>query len=100
MKIFIGNRTTTSYDFHLCPGENLYNGSKDLNSKYGQLSSLEIDLLNIASGIYATDLAIMRAERENFIRKIEIDIEVVNFHAFDRIKDKLKYALHILSKDN
>lgn len=100
MKIYIGKKPKKDYDLHLCPDENLYNGSKDLIKYYGNLSSLELDLLNFASGIYASDLAAKRDDREHYIRRIEVDIEIANYHAFERIRDKLKYALHVLSKDN
>jgi 7-cyano-7-deazaguanine synthase in queuosine biosynthesis len=99
VKVSVGSKTT-GYDHHLVPGENLYTGEKSLTSKFGALDSLEVDLLNLASGIYATDLCIKRQERENYIRTIHLEIEVVNPFLLNSIKKELKYALNILSRDN
>ena len=97
--IRIGN-SYNDEDIHLVPNENLYNGSKVLSSIFGRLNSMEIDLLNLTSGIYAADLAIKRKEREEFIRTIELNVEVTNYDAFERTKKDLTFALHLLSKDN
>lgn len=87
-------------DLHLFPGKNLYTGLQYFEKEFGVADSLEEDMLNLASGVYATDLAVKREERENFLRTIELTVEVVNLHAFERIKDKLTSALLILSRDN
>ena len=83
---------------HLFPGQNLYNGAKPLENEFGELNSLEIDLLNVASGIFAADLAIQRDDREFYIRDIEITIDVVNLSSFEQIKDLLESALLTVSK--
>jgi len=92
--------TAQNSDYHFCPGENIYNGSKDFIDNFNSMDSLEEDLLNLASGIYCTDLAVLRNDRERFIRTIDISIEVVNYHLFNQIRDKLRRALFILSSDN
>jgi len=99
IKVHIGINNKGS-DIHLCPGQNLYTGVKPFINEFGNPSSLEQDLFNLASGIYATDLAIQREEREHFIRNIELNVEVINFHAFSRIKDLLEGALLTVSRDN
>jgi len=99
MIVYVGENGVGA-DYHVVPGENLYTGAKPLRNEFGALNSLEEDMLNLASGIYAADLAIKRNDREQFIRTIDFNVEVINIHAFERIKNKLKYALHILSKDN
>lgn len=98
-KVSVGS-ATSGFDYHLVPGENLYTGEKSLTAKFGVLDSLEVDLLNLASGIYATDLCVQRKERENYIRSINLEIEVVNPYFFNSIKKELKYSLNILSRDN
>ncbi len=97
--IYIGENRVTA-DLQLCPGKNLYTGKKPFEKQFGTIDSLEEDLLNVASGIYASDLAIKRNERENYLRSIKLKIEVVNIHAFERIKEKLESSLLILSRDN
>ena len=98
-KVFVSEKTVKD-GVHLFPGQNLYNGSKPLENIFGELNSLEIDLLNVASGIFAADLAIQRDERELYIRDIEITIDVVNLSSFEQIVDLLENALLTVSKDN
>jgi len=99
VKVQVGEGQNTG-DINLYPGKNLYAGQKPFIDEFDSIDSLENDLLNLASGIYAADLAIMREEREHYIRDIEFSINVVNLHAFERIKDLLEAALLIVSKDN
>lgn len=87
-------------DFHLCPGENLFTGERPFVEQFGTANSLEIDLLNLASGIFAADLIVARNEREYFIRTIEVTVEVVNLQAFRRIAPLLTEALFTVSRDN
>lgn len=87
-------------DVHLCPGQNLYTGIDYFTKEFGSTNSLEEDLFNLASGIYAADLAIHRQEREHYIRNIDLNIEVVNLHAFERIKNLLESSLLTVSRDN
>lgn len=87
-------------DLILSPSQNLYTGIKYLESKFGKLNTLEEDLLNIASAIYCSDLFVKRDERENFIRTINLEIDVVNRSIFDRFKNELQKSLLILTKDN
>lgn len=98
-KISVGE-TNLGADLQLCPSKNLYTGLQYFENEFGVVDSLEEDMLNLASGVYAADLAVIRNERENFLRTIELTVEVVNFHAFERVKDKLSSALLILSRDN
>ncbi|UJH67381.1 7-cyano-7-deazaguanine synthase [Allomuricauda sp. SCSIO 65647] len=99
MKINVIDKVNSN-TIDLISGENLFNGENAFNDHFGETTSLEIDLLNVASGIFAADLGIKRNELEDYIRTIEISIEVVNVHAFERIKDLLEEALFVLSSDN
>jgi 7-cyano-7-deazaguanine synthase in queuosine biosynthesis len=87
-------------DVHLLPGKNLYTGIDKFTKEFGEADSLETDLFNLASGIYAADLAVKRDEREHYIRNIELSVEVVNLHLFERVRAEVEYALFIVSKDN
>ncbi len=98
-KIYVGHLKSDS-DLHLYPGKNLFTGLTYFEKEFGKANSLEDDILNLASGIYAADLAAERNEREEFLRSIKLTIEVVNIHAFERIKTLLNSALLILSRDN
>ncbi len=99
VKVHIGEYRNGS-DIHLCPGKNLYTGETPFQNEFSSASSLERDLLNLASGIYGTDLVVQREAREHYIRNIELTVDVVNFHAFQRIKQNLESALLAVSRDN
>lgn len=96
--VFDGSTAEQGY-LLLHPQVNISTGSQYFESAFGQLTSLEHDLLTVASAIYACDLAFKRGERELFPRKIELKIPVVNFSTFRNIADDLQYALLILSND-
>lgn len=81
-------------------GQNIFTGLKSFDDYFSNNTSLESDLLNLGSCIYAADLAVKRRELEEFIRTIEVEIEVINYHAFQRVKDDIEEALFILSSDN
>lgn len=98
-KIKIGEKQG-NYDMLLCPGKNLYTGIDKFIEEFGTVNSLEEDLFNLSSGIFATDLSVKRQEREHYIRNIEIGVEVVNLHLFERVRKDLERALYLVSKDN
>ncbi len=84
----------------LKPDSNLRTGIADFSEYFSDPTSLEKDLLVLASTIYACDLAFKRGEREEITRSIEVTIPVVNFHAFERLNDQLVQILWLLSHDN
>lgn len=84
----------------LVPGKNLRCGNDDFEDAVGKLTSLEDDLLRVASAIFACDLAFKRGERENITRTIELTIPVVNSQAFERLCTDLESILYVLSHDN
>lgn len=87
-------------DIHLLPGQNLYTGIDKFTKEFGEADSLETDSFNLVSGIYAADLAVKRDEREHYIRDIELSVEVVNRHLFERVRADIEHALFVVSKDN
>src|ERR1039458_921308 len=84
----------------LVPEQNLRTGIKDFEEVYPVCTSLERDLLTVASAVYACDLAFKRGEREEVTRDIELTIPVVNHQAFVRLKDTVEFLLWTLSHDN
>jgi 7-cyano-7-deazaguanine synthase in queuosine biosynthesis len=83
----------------LRPGENLKTSEPTFRSAFGQLTSLEIDLLTFAASVFACDLAFKRGERENIARRINLSVPVVNLAIFNSMCDKILYALFMLSHD-
>lgn len=83
----------------LRPGVNLVTGEVNFQATFEQPTSLETDVLTLASAIFACDLAFKRGEREKITRQIELTIPVVNLAVFNNILDDLRYALYVLSHD-
>ena len=98
-KVFVGESKKTGFTI-LAPGKNLFTGVTKFEEHFGPADTLENDLFNLAAGVFATDLSIKRLERELYIRNIELEVEVVNLHLFERIKKEMEAALFIVSKDN
>jgi 7-cyano-7-deazaguanine synthase in queuosine biosynthesis len=98
-KIKVGKQNK-GYNLVLCPGENLYSGINKFTEEFGEANSLEEDVINLSSGIFASDLAVKRNDREHYVRSIEVTVEVVNLHLFERVKKEIERALYIVSKDN
>lgn len=84
---------------YLQPGTNITTGERIFSQTFGTLTTLEEDLLIVASAIFACDLAFKRGQRENAPRKIELTVPVVNLAAFTSILDELRYILFVLSHD-
>ncbi len=84
----------------LKPGQNLRTGLNDFSARYPEYTSLEEDLLTVASAIFACDVAFKRGEREEITRSIELHLPVVNYAAFESVKTELEVLLWILSDDN
>lgn len=84
----------------LAPGENLRTGLGDFVKRYPDYTTLEEDLLTVASAIYACDVAFKRGQREQITRNIELDVPVVNYAVFESLKGELEVLLWFLSDDN
>jgi 7-cyano-7-deazaguanine synthase in queuosine biosynthesis len=81
-------------------GENLRTGETDFQALFGQPTSLERDLLVLASSIFAADLTDQRGKREEITRDIHLAVPVVNYHALENQRVALERILHFLSHDN
>lgn len=84
---------------YLQPGVNVTTSERIFSQTFGTPTSLEKDLLILASAIFACDLAFKRGQRENVPRKIELTVPVVNLAAFKSVLDELRYTLFVLSHD-
>jgi hypothetical protein len=85
----------------ICPGKDLITGERSFKKVFStEPTTLESDLLTVASSVYAADLLTMRRERELVTRSLKVEIPVVNLHSFLMIKDELEAALFLMSSDN
>jgi 7-cyano-7-deazaguanine synthase in queuosine biosynthesis len=80
--------------------ENLVTGLENFRVEHSDFTTLEEDMLTVASAIFACDLAFKRGEREEITRSITLEVPVVNYHAFQNTKDDLELLLWTLSHDN
>jgi 7-cyano-7-deazaguanine synthase in queuosine biosynthesis len=74
-------------------------GARAFDQHFGPPTSLEADLLTVASSIYCADLAVKRGEREKIARKIRLTIPVVHVAAFQAMRDQIVFVLYTLSHD-
>jgi 7-cyano-7-deazaguanine synthase in queuosine biosynthesis len=90
-----------SKPLYLLPGENLVTGASSLSAQLKTaLTTLEDDVLTLASAIFAADLAVKRGEREQITRSIELIVPVVNLVEFTSRLEELVDILYFLSNDN
>lgn len=84
----------------LRPGTNFFTGETQFRSRYGELTSLETDVLTVISAIFACDLAFKRGKRSNFQqRQIHLTVPVINRLALQSVADDLQFALARVSND-
>lgn len=85
----------------LTPGKNLVTGETAFRRHFmGAPTSLEEDLLTLASAIFAADLAFRREDREQWPRSLLLRIPVVNYAALKPIRDSIENVLFELSGDS
>lgn len=94
-----GDEVTGDGSFRLRPDVNFVTGEKEFGTRFEMPTSLEVDLLTVASAIFAADLAFKRGERSNFQRQIHLTIPVVNRPAFLNVADDFSTALWRVSND-
>lgn len=97
--VVVGDEFTGDGSFYLRPGLNFVTGEKEFGSRFKTPTPLEVDLLTVASAIFAVDLAFKRGERSNFQRQIHLTIPVVNRPAFLNVADAFSTALWRVSND-
>ncbi|MGE5560445.1 MAG: 7-cyano-7-deazaguanine synthase [Chloroflexota bacterium] len=87
-------------DLVICPDVNFQIGRQQFTVSFGEPTSLELDLLALASAVYGSDIAIKRGEREAFARTIEVFVPVVNYAVLEMVRPKIEVALYRLTGDN
>jgi 7-cyano-7-deazaguanine synthase in queuosine biosynthesis len=83
----------------LVPNDNLLTGTKNLSDYFGKPTTLENDLMLLASAVFAADRATKRGEREDVCRSIELMVPVVNFATIAPLIDEIQSTLRSLSND-
>jgi 7-cyano-7-deazaguanine synthase in queuosine biosynthesis len=81
-------------------GANLQTGEAKFHRAFGALTTLESDLLLLASSIFAVDRCLQRGEREDFARTIELSVPVVNAGRLQPLRALLEDLLRSLSNDS
>lgn len=101
MKVWVtrDNVPNVEADLTLDTSSNLFTGEKSFIEEFGNPTTLEADLLLIGSSIFAADRACERGEREDYQRRIEISVPVVNVSRLVPMKPQLERILRILSND-
>jgi 7-cyano-7-deazaguanine synthase in queuosine biosynthesis len=90
----------SGFDIHLKLGEHVFTGSAEFQEKFGPPTTLESDLLNLAAAIFAVDRGLPRGEREDFARRVELSIPVVNFARLQPLLPDMERVLRSLSNDS
>lgn len=99
--VCLGGPASSSLDtLSLIPDRNFRTGIAEFSGHFGGISSLECDLLILASAIFSMDLAAKRGLREDVVRDIQLSVPVVNYQALNPQRARLEEILHILSHDN
>lgn len=83
----------------LIEGQNLFQGSDDLQRQFGPLTSIELDLLRVAAAIFAADRASARGQRESLTRAISLTIPVESLQFFIERTRSFEMLLRDLSQD-
>jgi 7-cyano-7-deazaguanine synthase in queuosine biosynthesis len=100
--VYVGsvNQAPRNADVVLGPEGDLFTGSKDFEQHFGTPTSVESDLLRIASSVFAADRAVKRGERELFARRFELSVPIVNIGRLEPLREALERALRFLSRDD
>lgn len=84
----------------LVEDQNLLTATKELIKRFGDLSTVELDLLVITAAVFAADRASKRGEREDLCRDIVLNIPVFNIKEILTLEMNLRILLRDLSQDN
>ena len=79
--------------------DNLLSGRSHFQEVFGNITSLEEDLLIIAAAIFAADRATLRGPHEDICRQIQLTVPVVNFARLFPLTSLLERILYKLSND-
>jgi len=79
---------------------NLITGERDFEGEFGDISTLESNLLLLASSIFAADRAAKRGEREDYGRSIALQVPIVNVGRIAPAASRIESLLRRLSHDS
>ena len=79
--------------------KNLLTGEKPFTKEFGNTTSLESDLLLLASSIFAADRATARGEGEDYPRTIQVSVPIVNMARLQLLSRRVERILRKLSND-
>jgi 7-cyano-7-deazaguanine synthase in queuosine biosynthesis len=96
----LGEVPAAGYDIHLTLGEHIYTGCAEFQKKFGPATTLESDLLNLAATVFAVDRGLPRGEREEFARRVELSIPIVNIARMQPLVPDIERVLRFLSDDS
>ncbi len=94
-----GGNEDGNCNYILEAGNNLFTGEEYFKKVFGQLTSLETDLLLMGASIFAADRATARGECEDVTRQIELHIPVVNTVRLLPLTQQIEKILRFLSND-
>src|SRR5690349_12274048 len=92
-QVALESKPAKSAGLSLRPGKNLITGTAAFKNYFGAPTTLEDDLLRVASAAYAADVAFLRGEREKYPRTISLSVPVVNHAAFQAVRGDLEFCL-------
>ncbi len=84
---------------HLRADQNVITGATEFEKSFGAATSLELDLLLIAASVFAVDRGTPRGEREDFARRLELSVPIVNAGRLQPLVGSIEDVLRILSND-
>lgn len=80
--------------------DRLVTGEADAAREYGVPTTLERDLLRLAASVFAVDRGVLRGEREQVSRRLDISVPVVNVARLLPLVERIESVLFRLSDDN
>lgn len=84
---------------HLRADRDVITGVAEFQNRFGTATSLELDLLLIAASVFSVDRGTPRGEREDFARRLELSIPVVNAGRLQPLAGSIEDLLRSLSND-
>jgi 7-cyano-7-deazaguanine synthase in queuosine biosynthesis len=94
-----GNTPTVALGTLLKIDRDIITGKKGLGENFKDVSTLELDLLAIASSIFAADRGQQRGDREKFARTFELHIPIINIGRLIGLVPIIEKTLRRLSND-
>jgi 7-cyano-7-deazaguanine synthase in queuosine biosynthesis len=96
----LGEAPPSGYNVELTLGEHVLTGAEEFRARFGSTTTLEDDLLNLAAAVFAVDRGIPRGQLEDFARRIELSLPVVNAARLQPLIQNIERVLRFLSNDS